>query len=89
VVGRAKARTSTQAAAAASRTTTVRVRASTKLIIERMAKAEGSTHDEVMSRMARHERQRMIGAELAQRELTADDDAVVRASADAVVRASR
>lgn len=70
-------------------TTTVRVRASTKLIIEQMVQAEGSTYDEVIARMARHERQRMIGAELARRELTSQDEAVVRAGADTVARASR
>ncbi len=76
-------------AASGRATTTVRVRASTKLLIERMVKAEGSTYDEVIARMARHERQRMIGAELAQRELTSPDDAVVRAGASTVARASR
>ena len=80
---------SKQAAATRRGTTTVRVRTSTKLIIERMVEAEGSTYDEVIARMARHERQRMIGAELAQRELTSDDEAVVRAGASTVARASR
>ena len=74
---------------ASGRTTTVRVRASTKLLIERMVKAEGSTYDEVIARMARHERQRMIGAELAQRELTSHDEAVFRAGADTVARSGR
>lgn len=70
-------------------TTTIEVRVSTKRITERMVQAEGSTYDEVIARMARHERQRMIGAELAQRELTSHDEAVVRAGADTVARASR
>jgi hypothetical protein len=89
-MAKAKARTRPKRAATTGRvTTTVRIRASTKLIIERMVDAEGSTYDEVIARMARHERQRMIGAELAQRELTSDDEAVVRAGADTVARASR
>ena len=62
---------------------------STKALMEQMVQADGSTYDEVIARMARHERQRRIGAELAQRELTPGDAAVVRAGADAVARASR
>jgi len=54
-----------------------------------MVEAEGSTYDEVIARMARHERQRMMGAELAQREPTSVDEAVVRAGASTVSRAGR
>jgi hypothetical protein len=70
-------------------TTTIRIRVSTKRIIERMVQAEGSTCDEVIARIARHECQRMIGAELAQRQLTSHDEAVVRAGADTVARSGR
>ncbi len=77
---KAKARTRLQRAAVTGRATrTVRVRASTKQIIERVVEAEGSTYDEVIARTAGHERQRMIGAELARRGPTLNDEAVVRA----------
>ncbi|CAN5760950.1 hypothetical protein BH18ACT2_BH18ACT2_08710 [soil metagenome] len=54
-----------------------------------MVEAEGSTYDEVIARIARHERQRMIGAELARREPTLNDEAVVRAGQYTAARASR
>lgn len=89
-MAKAKARPRTKQAALTRRvTTTIRVRASTKALIEQMVEAEGSTYDEVIARMARRERQRTIGAQLAHRELTMRDAAVVRAGADTVARASR
>jgi hypothetical protein len=85
----AKAKALTRTAATGPSTTTIRVRSSTKRIVEEMVKAQGSTYDEVIARMARHERQRIIGADLAQRELSPADEAVIRSGSDTVARASR
>lgn len=73
----------------ASDTTTIRVSKETRELVEVLAKTWGVSHDKAVARMARHERQRVIGASLAEREQTPSDEAVMRAGANTVNRATR
>ena len=72
-----------------SETTTIRVSRETRQLVDVLAKRWGVSHDKAVARMARHERQRVIGVSLAERDMTLGDEAVTRAGANTVNRATR
>ena len=69
--------------------TTIKVSVRTRNALRELADREGLTFDAQIEKLVRHERRRIIGAQLASAPLDADVKAVLDASAGDVADASR
>ncbi len=71
-----------------SNSTTIKVSVRTRDALRQLADREGLTFDAQIEKLIQRERRRIIGAQLASDPLSADDQAVLDASASDVVDAS-
>lgn len=71
-----------------SDSTTIKVSVRTRDALRQLADREGLTFDAQIEKLIQRERRRIIGAQLASDPLSADDQAVLDASASDVVDAS-
>lgn len=71
-----------------SDSTTIKVSVRTRDALRQLADREGLTFDAQIEKLIQRERRRIIGAQLASAPLSADDQAVLDASASDVVDAS-